>query len=431
MEGSSTMQSIFNTVNLLLGLGLLSLPYALRCGGWIPGLTILISTAFITSYTAYILSRCLSLRPGRLLDFADIGEQAFGPHARSIVSILFISELFVTCVAFIILISDSLNALYPTFPMWGCRLVAFVACTGSTFVRQLKYISYASLVGIAASFNLVVVVVLDGVMKRERPGSLWEVEETRMVPRHLGSISLAFGIVMAGFAGHAVLPNIYLDMKDKTRFPHVLAVSFSIALSLYTLVAVCGYAMFGEMTLEEVTMNLAVPGNSVNPFLNVVTTGLIAFIPIPKYALTIAPVALALDQYTGSRLLLTPPRGVQLVLRTVLGGTTAVLPLLVPHFDVVLSLLGCVFSVSVSVVLPAACYLRLFGGWEGRGGGEGRPLLGAGGVGGAVGAGVGGVVGVAGMKGWERVVCWVLVVGGSLAAGVATVGSLWPGVRPV
>ncbi|KAJ3209030.1 hypothetical protein HDU67_006415 [Dinochytrium kinnereticum] len=264
-EGSSTLQSVFNT-----------------CGGWIPGLTILISTALITSYTALILSRCLSLRPGRLHDFADIGSLAFGPQTRTFISLLFITELYITCVAFIILISDSLHALSPSLSMTTCRVIAFVACTGSTFVRQLKYVSYASLVGIGASVNLVLVLVLDGVMKGEGPGSLWDVERTLLVPENVFSVSLAFGIVMAGFAGHAVLPNIYLDMKDKTQFPRVLAISFSIALALYMTVAVCGYLMFGESTLEEVTKNLALPGNSVNPVLDGVATGLIAFVPVPK-----------------------------------------------------------------------------------------------------------------------------------------------------
>ncbi|KAJ3098246.1 hypothetical protein HDU97_004168 [Phlyctochytrium planicorne] len=457
-EGSSTLQTIFNTVNLLLGLGLLSLPYAMRCGGWIPGLLILVSTALVTAYTAYILSRCLSLPSQRpLQNFADIGERAFGPHIRPFVSILFISELFVTCVAFIILISDSLNALLPIDLMW-CRVIAFAVCTAGTFVRQLKWISYASLIGVVASVNLVAVVVWDGLTKTEKPGSVWDWERTEVWSGGI-AVSLCFGIVMAGFAGHAVLPNIYLDMKDKSKFPLVLAVSFSIALTLYTTVAACGYMMFGDKTLEEITKNLAMDGSSVNKGLDLVTTGLIAFIPVPKFALTMAPVAIALDQYIGSvlhrngllslpthpvtpnphqssqhthshagghRLILTPPRPIQLILRTLLGAGTALLPLVIPHFDVVLSLLGCIFSTLVSVVIPVGCYLMLFGvGSSGeksddRNGdedGEEDGLLGGGKR--------------MSMHWVEAVICWVLVVVGSVVGVVATIGSVWPGARPI
>ncbi|KAJ3109995.1 hypothetical protein HDU96_006995 [Phlyctochytrium bullatum] len=473
-EGSSTMQSIFNTVNLLLGLGLLSLPYALRCGGWIPGFAILAFTALTTSYTAYTLSRCLSLHPGQLHDFADIGEAAFGPRARLLVSFLFISELFFTCVAFVILVSDSLHALMPDLPFWMCHVMAFAACTMSTFARKLKYISYASLLGIAASFYLVVVVVWDGWTKKTKPGSLWEWEDTFAWPEKAVSVSLTFGIVMAGFAGHAVLPNIYLDMRDKSKFPLVLGVSFTTALSLYALVAGCGYLMFGELTLEEITKNLAAPGASVNPWMNRVATGLIAFIPIPKFALTMAPVALALDQFTGlqlhrrgllalqntasaafadphgghgapqhthtggTRLALTPPRPIQLLLRTLLGGLAALVPLLVPHFDVVLSLLGCIFSTAVSVVLPVACYLRMFPVKPAKGKQvaektqeeeeeeallrEHEALLGAR----PPTRPARPTMGVS-----EAVACWVLLVFGTLGGAIATFGSLWPGARPI
>jgi hypothetical protein len=41
-EGSSTLQSVFNTVNLLLGLGLLSLPYAMRVSHFKPEACVLL-----------------------------------------------------------------------------------------------------------------------------------------------------------------------------------------------------------------------------------------------------------------------------------------------------------------------------------------------------------------------------------------------------
>ncbi|KAI9362429.1 transmembrane amino acid transporter protein-domain-containing protein [Zopfochytrium polystomum] len=478
MSGSSTAQSIFNTVNILLGLGLLSLPYALRCGGWIPGLLMLTTLAYIAKYTGLILSKCLDTQPGRLFDFADIGEAAFGPKARGFVSVLFISELYLTCVAFIILITDSLSAIFPEVSPLTFRFVAFVVCTLSTWVRQLKYISYASLVGIFASINLVVVVVYDGLTKEKTPGSILDPADTYAFPERWISCSLSFGIIMAGFAGHAVLPNIYLDMRDKSQFPRVLNISFGIAVTLYATIAVCGYLMFGELTLEEITMNLSSSGSSSNATLNTVTTWLIAFIPIPKFALTMAPVALALDQYVGGKVLgwtrspatvppprsvpnhpplqrlstvsstdssstvsghayhrggrggsvetstmitnattttvsnqaaqtnnlhthafgtkltHTPPRVVQLFLRTILAAGTACLPSLIPFFDVVLALLGSVFSVTVSIVIPAACYMKLYGGgrrwWWSSGsasGNGGSSNVGSGGGGGGVGVG--------------------------------------------
>ena len=47
---SSTGQAMANSVNILLGVGLLSVPYALRQGGW-AGLGVLASLGLMTNYT--------------------------------------------------------------------------------------------------------------------------------------------------------------------------------------------------------------------------------------------------------------------------------------------------------------------------------------------------------------------------------------------
>ncbi|KAJ1562341.1 hypothetical protein HK096_011135 [Nowakowskiella sp. JEL0078] len=404
-DGSTAAQSIFNCVNLLVGIGFLSLPYAIKAGGWIYGVLILISTSFIAKYTGLILSRCIELDPRFLRNFADIGEAAFGPSVRPWIATIFITELFFTCVAFIILISDSLHTVYPDIDIFYFRMIAFVVCAGITFVRKLQIVSYVSLVGVVASINLIFVVLYNGLAKPTSPGSLWDPMETSLWPANSLSISLTFGIVMAGFAGHAVLPSIYMDMRDRSRYPWVLNVSFAIATAVYIIIACAGYLMFGDETREELTQNLADKRGAVSPLLNTITTWLIAFIPIPKYALTMAPVAMALDQFVGSLMypkkddqkkdeinddhtpLLSessitdaaeiiededdghgfsasdtppPPRWIQLILRTLLAAGTTIVPFFFPHFDLVLALLGSVFSFTVSIVLPSACYLRLF-----------------------------------------------------------------------
>ena len=56
---SSTGQAMANSVNILLGVGLLSVPYALRQGGW-AGLGVLAALGLMTNYTGKALIRCQS-----------------------------------------------------------------------------------------------------------------------------------------------------------------------------------------------------------------------------------------------------------------------------------------------------------------------------------------------------------------------------------
>ncbi|KAJ3039429.1 hypothetical protein HDV00_012207 [Rhizophlyctis rosea] len=428
IEGTSSVpSSIFNTLNLLIGIGFLSLPYAIRCAGWVPGLAIVIFTALITNVTGHLLAKCLDActKLGLpAISYGDLGEAAYGPRARTLVSVVFLTELVFTCVAFVILIEDSLKAIFPGVGVEWFRGVAFLICVGASLVKNLTWISYASLVGIVGSLNLIAVILYNGTTTAHAPGSISDPMPTHMFPDNPASISLAIGIVMAGFAGHAVLPNIYLDMKDKSRYPFVLNVSFGIALVLYLTVAVVGYLMFGNETLQEITMNIAaLPG--ANQMLNVVATWLICFIPVPKYALTIAPVSQTADAFLAryfssassstsiSALSADPhshspsPMGATsaptmaryILTRVALVLLTALVPFLLPHFDTVLALIGCIFTVAVSVVMPAAFYARL------------------------------NAVGEDGV--WKKRWCYGLVGAGVVVGVGAMIGMAVPGARPI
>lgn len=49
-EGASFVQAVFNVVNVVMGVGLLTLPFALKSSGWI-GLVLLWTMGFVTNYT--------------------------------------------------------------------------------------------------------------------------------------------------------------------------------------------------------------------------------------------------------------------------------------------------------------------------------------------------------------------------------------------
>ena len=58
---SSTHESVFNAVNILMGIGILSFPYAFKLTGWIVGMVLLLSFALITRHTAITVKKCLDV----------------------------------------------------------------------------------------------------------------------------------------------------------------------------------------------------------------------------------------------------------------------------------------------------------------------------------------------------------------------------------
>jgi solute carrier family 32 (vesicular inhibitory amino acid transporter) len=145
--GQSTLpQTVFNSVNVLIGVGLLSLPLGLLYSGWLIGLLFMTFAGIATQYTAKLLAKCLDV-DNSLITFADLAYVSFGSRARIATSILFSLELIAACVALVILFADSLNALLPGLSTTNWKIVCGVILIPLSFL-PLSLLSFTSVLGI-------------------------------------------------------------------------------------------------------------------------------------------------------------------------------------------------------------------------------------------------------------------------------------------
>ncbi|KAL6398938.1 putative transporter [Ilyonectria robusta] len=162
VEGQSTLpQSVFNSINAIIGVGLLSLPLAFRMSGWIPGLFILTLTAAVTSHTGKLLAKCMDY-DRTLITYSDLAYVSFGARARVVVSALFTLELISANVALVILFADSLDLLLPGFAtvnIWKCTAAVLVLMLNA---MPLRFLSYTSVIGIFSTFCTVIGVLMFG-----------------------------------------------------------------------------------------------------------------------------------------------------------------------------------------------------------------------------------------------------------------------------
>ncbi|ODQ51878.1 hypothetical protein SAICODRAFT_139484 [Saitoella complicata NRRL Y-17804] len=355
--GQSTIhQTICNSINILMGIGILSLPLAIHYAGWILGMGFLAFTGGVTLYTAKVLAKCLDVDQ-TLVTYADIGYLAFGVRARYITSLLFSLELTATCVALVVLFGDTLHALIPSI--------------SSTTFKLLS-----SLLGILSVILLVIAVLVDGLYKSSAPGSLYHPMPTNLWPQGEGwwNVGLSVGMLMAPWSGHAVFPNVYRDMHHPRKFGKAMNVSYAITFLLDATMAVAGYLMFGAYVLDQVSQNiLGLEGYPV--LLNKCVVWAIAIVPITKMPLNTRPISTTLDILLGLDPRSAPPssssahptnpllRGLARILIRVL--TTAIpigLGILVPSFDRIMSLMGAALAMTICVILPLVYHLKIFGG---------------------------------------------------------------------
>ncbi|ORY63513.1 transmembrane amino acid transporter protein-domain-containing protein [Pseudomassariella vexata] len=372
VAGQSTLpQTVVNSTNVLIGVGLLSLPIGMRYAGWLVGMVALFCCAAVTSWTARLLSKCMDLDP-TLITFSDVAYISFGKNARVITSIVFTLELIAACVALIVLFADSLSLLFPgMLSVNGWKVICAVVLIPFQFA-PLRILSYTSFLGILSVLSIAIIVILDGLIKPHGPGSLIEPAATYLFPENWLTLPLSFGLLMSPWGGHGVFPNIYRDMRHPHRYKEAVTITFSFTYLLDVTMAVVGLIMFGDGVRDEITSNI-LRTTGYPEVLNVSLVIFIAIIPLTKIPLNAQPIVTTMEVLAGLRQHVMADnsallgrssafRGVmKIVIRIMTLLILLIIAILFPDFDSIMAFMGSALCFTICVTLPLAFYLKLFG----------------------------------------------------------------------
>ncbi|KAL5205335.1 hypothetical protein ABZP36_033544 [Zizania latifolia] len=149
----------------------------------------------------------------------------------------------------------------------------------------------------------------------------------------------------------ACLKSSYIELPPPSTKCGQKQAILNVVTIVYAAVAVSGFLMFGESTMSQFTLNMPqqyIP-SKIAIWMTIVN-------PYTKYALTITPVALSIEEALPKRL---QSYQVGMCVRTALVISTVVVALTFPYFALVMALLGSVFTMLVALILPCACYLSI------------------------------------------------------------------------
>ena len=261
--GSATVwQSAFNLANILMGVGLLGLPFGFKVAGYWGGFVCVLVFGMITWRTSILIGRELNGDPrpshafddnpfqspyapgttrGRLLPpiagFPDIARRSFGETGCLILSILLYFELFSCVCIFFVAIGDHLHSIFPTVPLEMLTILAATISLGPTiFLHTPRLLSYFSMVGTFATVAVVGTVVAAALLAGSRVEEI-QSQQAAMTGHavtespyqgwgNVQGIIMCLGLVAYCFSGHAIVPSIYTSMKEPQRFEEMVTLTF-------------------------------------------------------------------------------------------------------------------------------------------------------------------------------------------------------------
>jgi vesicular inhibitory amino acid transporter len=288
IEAKATFsQCVFNLSNILMGVGLLGLPFVFKSAGWFGGSFCLSVFSFITWRTSILIGRELNgdprpsscfdespfkspLQPGSVAEsrmlpplrsFPEIARAAFGGTGSFILAVILYFELFSCLCVFFVTIGDHLHQLFPAISVTHHMMTVAAASTIPTMLlRTPKLLSYLSMVGTISTIAVVLAVILSAVFEGDMTERVAAEKGVDARPYHTGwrteGLMLSFGLVAYCFSGHAIVPAIYTSMARPQDFEKMVTFTFVIVICCCFAVAISGYYMFGSVVHDQVTLSL-------------------------------------------------------------------------------------------------------------------------------------------------------------------------------
>ncbi|KAK9704901.1 hypothetical protein RND81_07G018800 [Saponaria officinalis] len=351
---TSFMKTLFNGLNSILGVGILSMPYALSSGGWL-SLILLLIIIIASTYAGILTKRCMDLNP-KIKTYGQIGEFSYGKFGKTIVSIILYVDLYLVLIGYLILEGDNLHNLFP-----GVKLHNFLGINfdgNETFVMiiaivllptiwldDLSILAYFSATGVVTCVAILVTVIWVGVFDGVGFRNGGELVNWKGVPT-------AVSLFMFCYSANPVFPTLYTSMHKKKHFSKVLLIGFSFATIMNASMAILGYLMFGSNLQSQITLNLPTQNLASKIAIYVAWMS-----PLSKFALIMKPVAQTTESWF-------PPkyrdnRAFKMVLRTALVATQVIIAITIPFFGSLMSLVGALLSATASITVPCLCYLKI------------------------------------------------------------------------
>lgn len=254
--GASVASSVINTVNTIIGSGVLVLPYTFRAQGILLGTVVLILAGLANGFGMILQGAAAQFLPPGTATFFSVCRITY-PRLSVVFDLAIFLQCFGVDISYLVLISDLLPLVYSfegwakqdmnTFYLFASAIVVVPLC----FMRRLDSLKYTSVVALAAIVYLAMLIYGNFAYA-------WATGWKHIPSDKLGGISLVkpegvrpflktLGIVVLAYT----CPNqfsIIAELARPTvdRVAYIAYVSLGITVVIFFSVALSGYLTFGN-----------------------------------------------------------------------------------------------------------------------------------------------------------------------------------------
>ncbi|KAI9360121.1 transmembrane amino acid transporter protein-domain-containing protein [Pilaira anomala] len=346
-----------NVVCVVVGTGILGLPAALKQGGWI-GLVILCLAWLMSVYTAVILVRCLYANgTHRLHTYKEVATLAYGKIGGWVAFFFNAWILLGGPILYIVLSGQNMNQLCRgTVAEIGdipwCIICAASVAIPFIMLKNMKDVAFISGLGVVVIFIVVfVVLIMSAIDKPNVVDAHHDTVVWNMFPVALATISFSFG-------GNVTYPHVEASMKKPKQWPMVVAVGLSTCAALYFIVAVAGYLVYGTGVASPVYNSIP---DGVGQIIAVVVITINVLITVPIYATSFCLDIENMYDITVERYGKVKEFIIRATIRMLILAVITVIACTVPHFSILMSLIGAFGNCTLVFVFPVLFYLKITG----------------------------------------------------------------------
>ena len=362
---ASALLAGWNVTILIQGTGILGIPYSVKMGGW-AAMAAIALVALVCCYTGKILIECLYVESRRTgvrrrlyTNYPEVGEAAWPRWGNRVVSVIQVCEMFGGTIMYIVLLatifSSLLEGLTP-LDMYQWSVACALCALPLMFITRMSLIAWISMFAVFALLSSIATIIIFCIT--EYSDMTW----ANMPGFDPQKFPVGFGVIVFSYTAHAVFPGVEGSMQEPKQYPMMMNVSFLVAAVVKLILGLLAVLRFGQETEQSITLNMA-----ISKVFSLIATILVignVFLSFPINLFVV------LETWDTKVLPYFPhlAKGRRhhwfwLLLSRVMILTFALfMSIIVPHFALVMGLVGSFTGTCLSFVFPCIFHMKLK--WE-------------------------------------------------------------------